>query len=407
VFTLTEDLTKQFLTDAGLPVPKGNAFDNGPAAALFAEGLGGGAVVKALVPTGRRGKADAVKLVDDGAAAQVATEGMLGAEVHGFSVAKVYVEEKVAIAKEYYLSFSLDGFPGQVLVSSQGGVDIEETHKNNPDAVIRADIDPLIGVTEAVARDLWAEAGLKGDALAAAASVTAALYDAFVAADAVMMEINPLVLDDAGKPSIVGAMMGIDENGLPRHSEWAEMADGSLIAAWRQFNEREMSVAEANRKIAGGAIRYTELDGDIALLVGGGGAGLLQHDMMLAMGGRPANHTDTNPGAGIEEKFKVTIRAILDNPAVKCLLVSFNHQQLTHCARKAEPLADVLRERKVDTEKFPIVVRLVGPGEEEAKEILDVFPGLTYLPFDASLDDAVRAAIDIRNGMEDVMGDGS
>lgn len=401
MFTLTEDLTKRFLTDAGLPVPKGNVFDNGTAAASFAKGLDGGAVVKALVPTGRRGKADAVKLADDSAAVEAVTEGMIGSDVHGFSVARVYVEEKVTIAEEFYLSFSLDGYPGQVLVSSQGGVDIEETYRNNPDSVIRADIDPLTGITETVARDLWGQAGLKGDVLAATASITAMLYDAFVTADAVLMEINPLVLDAAGKPSIVGAMMGIDENGLPRHSEWSEMADGSLIAAWRKFNKREMSVAEANRKIAGGAIRYTELDGDIALLVGGGGAGLLQHDMMLAMGGRPANHTDTNPGAGIEEKFKVTIRAILDNPAVKCLLVSFNHQQLTHCARKAEPLADVLRERKVDTKQFPVVVRLVGPGEEQAKEILNIFPGLIYLPFDASLDDAVRAVIDVRNGMED------
>ena len=114
-----------------------------------------------------------------------------------------------------------------------------------------------------------------------------------------------------------------------------------------------------------------------------------------------SNNYGISFGAGIEEKFKVTIRAILDNPAVKCLLVSFNHQQLTHCARKAEPLADVLRERKVDTKKFPIVVRLVGPGEEQAKEILNIFPGLIYLPFDASLDDAVRAVIDVRNGMED------
>lgn len=401
MFTLTEDLAKEFLTESGLPVPKGAAFADAAEASAFAEGLAGGAVVKALIPTGRRGKAGAVQLVDDGAAAGKAAGAMLGIEVHGFAVEKVYVESKIDIAHEFYLSFSLDGFPGQILLSAQGGVDIEETHKNDPDAVIRADIDPIAGVTEDQATALWRQAGLAGDELAATVAATVALYEAFVAADAVMMEINPLVLDANGDASIVGAMMGVDENGLPRHPDWAEIADGSLIAAWRQFNERELSVSEANRKIAGGAIRYTELDGDIALLVGGGGAGLLQHDMMLAMGGRPANHTDTNPGAGIEEKFKVTIRAILDNPAVKCLLVSFNHQQLTHCARKAQPLADVLREREVDTEAFPIIVRLVGPGEEEAKEILDAFPGLTYLPFDASLDDAVRAAVDVRNSMGD------
>ncbi|HAA92573.1 MAG: hypothetical protein CMM48_14345 [Rhodospirillaceae bacterium] len=401
MFTLTEDLAKEFLSESGLPVPKGAAFAESGDAGAFSDGLTGGAVVKALIPTGRRGKAGAVQLVGDSAAVTKAADAMLGTEVHGFDVEKVYVEAKIDIAKEFYLSFSLEGFPGQILLSSKGGVDIEETHKNDPEAVIRADICPIDGVTESLAQDLWRQAGLEGDELATTVVTTVALYQAFVAADAVMMEINPLVLDADGNASIVGAMMGVDENGLPRHPHWAEIADGSLIAAWRQFNERELSVSEANRKIKGGAVRYTELDGDIALLVGGGGAGLLQHDMMLAMGGRPANHTDTNPGAGIEEKFKVTIRAILDNPAVKCLLVSFNHQQLTHCARKAQPLAEVLRERNVDTEKFPIIVRLVGPGEEEAKEILDDFPGLTYLPFDASLDDAVRAAVEIRNAMGD------
>jgi succinyl-CoA synthetase beta subunit len=399
VFTLTEDLTKTFLRQSGLPVPDGRAFNSAENAGAFAQTLSDGAVVKALVPTGRRGKAGAVKVVNGAVDALEAAKAMLGTEVQGFPVEQVYVEAKVVIAREFYLSFTLDGFPGQILLSAQGGVDIEETHKNNPAAIIRADIDPLCGVSEGQASDLWAQAGLDGEELARVSAVTSALYQAFVGADAVMMEINPLVIDTSGSVSVVGAMMGIDENGLPRHSEWAALGDGSLIAAWRQFNQRELSVAEANRKIKGGAVRYTELDGDIALLVGGGGAGLLQHDMMLALGGRPANHTDTNPGAGIEEKFKVTIRAILDNPAVKCLLVSFNHQQLTHCARKAEPLAEVLRERNVDTEKFPIIVRLVGPGEEEAKAILDDFPGLIYLPFDASLDDAVKKAVDVRNAM--------
>ena len=400
MLTLTEDLTKAFLSDMGLPVPQGSAFDVSTEAALYAETFDDGAVIKALVPTGRRGKAGAVILTETFEEASTAADRLLGAEVQGFVVEKIYVERRVEIAREFYLSFSLDNFPGQILLSSSGGVDIEETHSQNSEAVVRDNIDPIKGVTEEQAYSLWQKAGVHGQELTEIVSITVALYASFVEADAVMMEINPLVLDIKGSASIVGAMLAIDENGLPRHPDWAEIADGSLISTWRKFNSRELSVSQANRNIKGGAVRYTELDGDIALLVGGGGAGLLQHDMMLAMGGRPANHTDTNPGAGIEEKFKVTIRAILDNPKVKCLLVSFNHQQLTHCARKAQPLAEVLRERNIDTQKFPIVVRLVGPGEEEAKQILDEFSGLTYLPFDASLDDAVRAAVDIRNGME-------
>jgi succinyl-CoA synthetase beta subunit/citryl-CoA synthetase large subunit len=363
VFSLTEDRTKQWLAKAGLPVPGGAAAGTAAEAVKIASGFSGGAVVKALVPTGRRGKADAVRLVATAEEAGTAAEALLGTEVNGYPVARVYVEERVA------------------------------------DAIVTADIDPLAGVDADGAAALWRDAGVDATLLPKLGDLTAGLYKAFVAADAAMLELNPIAVTDAGALSLVGAMMGVDENGLPRHEDWAEEADGSLIAAWRRFNERELRVAEANRTIKGGAIRYTELDGDIALLVGGGGAGLLQHDMMLAMGGRPANHTDTNPGAGIEEKFRVVVRSILDNPQAKCLLVSFNHQQLTRCDRKVIPLLDVLRERNVDAEKFPIMIRLVGPGEEEARALAAEYPGIIYLPTDASLDDAVRKAVEVCNGL--------
>jgi succinyl-CoA synthetase beta subunit/citryl-CoA synthetase large subunit len=399
VFSLTEDRTKQWLAKAGLPVPGGAAAGTAAEAVKIAGGFSGGAVVKALVPTGRRGKADAVRLVATAEEAGTAAEALLGTEVNGYPVARVYVEERVDIAAELYLSFSLDLYPPKILLSRQGGVDIEQTHRTDPDAIVTADIDPLAGVDADGAAALWRDAGADTDLLPKLGELTAGLYKAFVAADAAMLELNPIAVTGAGALSLVGAMMGVDENGLPRHEDWAEEADGSLIAAWRRFNERELRVAEANRTIKGGAIRYTELDGDIALLVGGGGAGLLQHDMMLAMGGRPANHTDTNPGAGIEEKFRVVVRSILDNPQAKCLLVSFNHQQLTRCDRKVIPLLDVLRERNVDAEKFPIMIRLVGPGEEEARALAAEYPGIIYLPTDASLDDAVRKAVEVCNGL--------
>lgn len=395
MFSLTEDRTKQWLAEAGLAVPEGAAAASPAEAARIADGFRGGAVVKALIPTGRRGKADAVRLVATPEEAGNAAGSLLGTEVNGYPVERVYVEERVDVAAELYLSFSLDLYPPRLLLSRKGGVDIEETHRTDPDAVISADIDPIAGVDAEWAAAQWRRAGADADLLPGLGALTAGLYDAFVKADAVMLELNPIAVTRDGGLSLVGAMMGIDENGLPRHVDWAEEADGSLIAAWRRFNEREMRVAEANRRIKGGAIRYTELDGDIALLVGGGGAGLLQHDMMLAMGGRPANHTDTNPGAGIEEKFRVVVRSILDNPRARCLLVSFNHQQLTRCDRKVIPLLDVLRERKVDAEKFPVIVRLVGPGEEEARALAAGYPGIVYLPTDASLDDAVRKAVEV------------
>ncbi len=395
MYTLTENQTKQWLAARGFLTPKGNPAATPDEAAELASALGGGAVVKALVPTGRRGKAGAIRMAAAPDEAAAAAASMIGSTVHGFTVEQVYVEAQVGIADELYLGFSLDSFPPRVLASRHGGVDIEETHRTDPAAVVVAEIEPRHGLSIADAEALWRRAGINESSLDALATLTHDLYDAFKEAEAVTLEINPLAVTRDGGLSLVGAMMAIDENGLARHPDWAENADGSLIAAWRQFNERELRVAAANREIKGGAVRYTELDGDIGLLVGGGGAGLLQHDLMLAAGGRPANHTDTNPGAGIQEKFKTVINAILDNPNTNCLLVGFNHQQLTRCDQKVEPLVEVLDARGIDCREFPIVIRLVGPGEEEARALIADRPGVHYMPTEASLDDAVREIVAI------------
>ena len=166
MFTLTEDLTKAFLSGLGLPVPKGMAFDKSSEAARYAGTLSSGAVVKALIPTGRRGKAGAVVLTDTPEEVKAAAGRLLGTEVHGFAVEKIFVESKVEICREFYLSFSLDSFPGQILISSSGGVDIEETHARDSGSVIRGDIDPIQGVTKKQASSLWQRAGVTGDELA-------------------------------------------------------------------------------------------------------------------------------------------------------------------------------------------------------------------------------------------------
>jgi succinyl-CoA synthetase beta subunit/citryl-CoA synthetase large subunit len=395
MLTLTEEAAKAWLRDRGLPVPRGIAVATAADAADAARALADGAVVKALVPTGRRGKAGAVRLAMQPDAAAEAAAAMLGQEILGHPVSRVYVEERVAIARELYLSFILDGPAPKVLASLQGGVDIEAVHRETPEAIAEFAIDPLDGLRPWQALELWNRAGLNGAALPAVARLTKLLYEAFHAADATLLELNPIALDAEGRPLLVGAMMGIDESALPRQPQWAGLDDGSLIAAWRRFNERELAVAEVNRTVKGGAIRYTELDGDIGFVVGGGGAGLLQHDIMLSMGGRPANHTDTNPGQGTKAKLRAVFRAVLDNPRTKGMLVSFNHQQLARCDAKAEPLMDVLRERQVDPRRYPIVVRLLGPGEAEARAMTAEIPGITYMPSGTTLDDAVLRIVEL------------
>ena len=194
------------------------------------------------------------------------------------------------------------------------------------------------------------------------APLTVQLWDAFCAADALTFETNPIAIDAQGAPSIVGAMMAIDESALFRHHAWQDLQARSSLG--RDLNEREARVVAANRTLPGGAVRYIELDGDIGMLVGGGGAGLLVADLMRGHGGEPANHTDSSPGP-ITEKLKVIFRAIFDNPNVRSLLVAYNRQQMSQCPPKIEALTTVLRERKIDPRRFPIVIRLSGPREDE------------------------------------------
>ena len=148
-------------------------------------------------------------------------------------------------------------------------------------------------------------------------------------------------------------------------------------------------MAAANRKFPGGAIRYTELDGDIALFVSGGGAGLLQHDLVLAAGGRPANHSDLSPVASTD-KPAALFDAMFANPNTKGLLVGFNFLQLAPCDLMIEALLLSIRRSGIDPRRFPIVVRLFGPREDEARRLASSMPGIRYVPHGASLAEAVR-----------------
>jgi succinyl-CoA synthetase beta subunit len=224
--------------------------------------------------------------------------------------------------------------------------------------------------------------------------VTASLFTAFQTADALMLEINPLCVQTDGKLSLVGAMVGIDDDALGRQASWlADEAKPEWMFAGRNLNERERAVFAANQRYRGGMIRYSELDGDIGLIFNGGGAGLLQHDLILAMGGRPANHSDMN---GInQDKIKALAHAVLDNPNIRGLLISANHLQMTRADRKVEPIMQVLAERGIDYAKFPVVIRMFGPREAEAREAAAMVPGVHYLPSGTPLEDACRLIVDL------------
>ena len=388
---LLEHQTKAWLRGRGLPVPSGQTATSAAEAIVLARAMPSGCVVKALVPTGRRGKGGGVVVAADGAAAGLAAAQMIGSSVSGHAVEQVYVEEKVEIARELYLSFAIASEQLTLLVSQEGGVDIERTFAEAPDKVVRTAIDVLGGVTRWQAIDLWREAGVRGALLRALGDITVELFDAFRAADAVILEINPLAVAHDGRLSLVGAMMSVDEYALIRQPQWR---DSAVARHSQTVNEREQHVRAINAAIGGGEAQYVELDGDIGLLVGGGGAGLYIHDLIVSMGGEPANHCVTPPTSSDTVKLKAVINAILDNPRLRGLLVGFNFAQMARADIQIEALGEVLRERGSGASGVPIVVRLFGPGEDKARAIAAEFGNITYLPRGTSLKEACRVVIE-------------
>ncbi|SLN47625.1 ATP-grasp domain-containing protein [Oceanibacterium hippocampi] len=384
---LVEDSTKQLLRSRGLPVPAGGVATTAAECAELARELGGAVAVKALVAAGRRGKAGLVKLAASPDEAKAAATDILGKEIAGRPVERLYVEKRLDIAEEFYVSFAFSDRAPKIVLSSKGGVDIEHVFETEPGSVLQADIDAARGLRPWDATELWSQAGLTGRTLPTVARLTAELYAAFVALDAQMLEINPLAIDPDGKPCLVGAMMEIDDDALFRHPE---LAHGPSRHA--SENPRERAVLEANRAYPGGDSRYTELEGDIGLLVAGGGAGLLQHDLIVGMGGRPANHSDMSPAPGTE-KMEAVLDAVFTNPRARSLLIGYNYLQMAPCDHVVKALVKSVARNKVDATRFPIVLRLFGPREAEARALAATIPGIRYLPPGSSLEDGARTIV--------------
>ncbi|HYF18361.1 MAG TPA: ATP-grasp domain-containing protein [Ramlibacter sp.] len=383
---LSEAQAKDWLRGLGLPVPRGAGAATSAAAAAQAAALGGRAMVKAMIPTGRRGKAGAVLAADDTGQCAEHAAALLGTRVNGHRVDEVYVEERVDITTEHYLAFVLGEEGTEVLLSRTGGVDIEDLAGSDPGTLVRHSIDPLQGLPAWTATELWRRSGVRGELLPRLGELTSRLHSAFRAADAVLLELNPLAVTGDGSACLVGAMAAIDDAALYRQPQWR--AEAPLPE-----NPRERAVAAVNLAVEGGECQYTELDGDIGLLVGGGGAGLYLHDQVLAHGGKPANHCVSPPMGADTRKLKAVLEAILGNPSVRGVLVGFNFAQMARADVRVRTLVEVLDERGIDTRRLPIVIRLVGGGEAEARALIEGRPGVHYLPRGATLAQAAQLVV--------------
>lgn len=317
-----------------------------------AERLGGRAVVKVQVQVGGRGKGGGIVLAQSPDEAEAAARRMLDEGFQGREVTRVLVEGLVGIAAEYYMAITLDRSQKRYLAmtSSEGGVDIEEIAETNPEAIRRGWIDPLLGILGFQARYLVGH--LPEGARDGAAEVMTGLWKVLQAADATLVEVNPLALLEDGRVVALDAKVTLDENALYRHPDLAELQKEFVL---------DPTEAKAKEK----ELQYVKLDGEVGII--GNGAGLVMStlDVVQQAGGAAANFLDVGGGAGADV-MATSLEVILSDPAVRSVLVNI-FGGITRCDLVAEGILEALG--RVDA-KVPIVVRLDGTNAEEGRRIL-------------------------------------
>jgi len=346
---------KQLFARFGIPVSEGKLASTPEEARAVAEELGGQVVVKAQVLTGGRGKAGGIKLADSPGDAAQRAEEILGLDIRGHVVGKVWVEKASDIAKEYYLSITFDRGEKKplLMLTTEGGVDIEEVAERSPEALARLHVDPLIGFQPFQARWLCFTAGVDDpNEQKQMIGLVGRLYDAFVGADAMLCEINPLIVTPEGEVKALDSKFTVDDNALFRHPDIAEMRDTDAGDPQERL-AREKGVT------------YVKLDGEIGIL--GNGAGLVMStlDVIAQVGGRPANFCDLG-GGGDAEGVVDALEVITSDPQVKGILFNI-FGGITRCDEVARGILEALDRMTIE---LPIVVRLDGTNAEEGRAML-------------------------------------
>ncbi len=374
---------KRLLADYGVAVPEGGIAYTPKEAESAAKKLGGPVwVVKAQIHAGGRGKGGGVKLVKSVKDVRDAAKAMLGMQLvthqtgpEGREVSRIYVEEGCDIARELYLGMLIDRATGFVtaMVSTEGGMDIEEVAAKTPEKIIKVGIDPAIGMQPFHARELAFGLGLEGDQVRNGTRFMLALYKAFTELDCSLAEINPLVVTGAGEVIALDAKMNFDDNALFRHPQIAELRDE---------NEEDPAELEASKH----DLNYIKLDGNIGCMVNGAGLAMATMDIIKLYGGDPANFLDVGGGA-TRERVTTAFKLILADPKVEGVLVNI-FGGIMRCDVIAEGVVSAAREVSLHV---PLVVRLEGTNVELGKKILKE-SGLPIVSAD-NLDDAAKKIV--------------
>ena len=380
---LHEYQAKDVFRSFGIPVPAGQVAGSPEEAVAAAQSLGGPIwVVKAQVHAGGRGKAGGVKVVRDLEAVRAAAAGMLGRRLvtpqtgaEGLPVDKVYVESGSEIARELYLSLTLNRDKGRIalIASVAGGMDIEEVAAHTPEKIVAVSVHPATGLQPYQCRKLAFALGFAGPQIAAFQKIASALYQLYLERDASLVEINPLIVTKAGDLMALDAKINIDDNALFRQPALAAVRD----AAQEDAMERRAAEHDLN---------YVSLDGNIACMVNGAGLAMATMDLIKLHGGKPANFLDVGGGA-TSERVTAAFQLILSNPNVQAILVNI-FGGIVRCDLIAEGVINAVKHVGV---KVPVVVRLEGTNAPQAREML-AQSGLTIPPA-GDLTDAARKAV--------------
>jgi len=381
---LHEYQAKKLLARYGVSVPRGRVARSAADAEAAAAELGGACVVKAQAHTGARGKAGGIRLLASAVAARAAARELLGARLvtnqtgpAGLPVAAVLVEERVAIARELYLSVAIDNSAGMpvVIASAAGGMEIEEVAAAQPEAIHRAHVDPTCGLQPFQARALAFAVGLDGDLLLPATRLIGAVVAAFEASDADMVEVNPLVVTTDGRLLAGDAKFAVDDNAVFRQPHLTALRDRS------QEDERELEAHDA------GIDNYVKLDGTIGCLVNGAGLAMATLDAIKLAGGEPANFLDIGTVNRVQ-LVEDALHIINLDPSVRAILINI-FGGMARVDVVAEGLVSAVSKHGIT---HPIVARLNGSNVEEGRRIIEA-SGLEFLLAD-DLGTAARMAVE-------------
>jgi succinyl-CoA synthetase beta subunit len=370
---------KQLFARFAIPVSEGRLATTPEEARVAAEEIGGPVVVKAQVLTGGRGKAGGVKLADDPADAEAKARDILGLDINGHVVRKLWIEQASDIAKEYYLSITFDRGTKKplLMLTMEGGVEIEQVAEENPDALSRLHVDPLEGFQPYQARRLIYGAAIdEPSEQKQILAIVEKLYRCFVESDAMLTEINPLIVTPDGEVRALDSKFTVDDSALYRHPDIAEM--------------RDVEAADPHERLAREkGVTYVKLDGEVGILGNGAGLSMSTVDVVVVAGGRPANFCDLG-GGGDAQGVVDALEVITSDSQVRSIFFNI-FGGITRCDEVARGILAALEQMKIE---LPIVVRLDGTNAEEGRKILaDAAPPNLYV--EPTMLEAAQRAVEL------------